>query len=69
MSELYVLEWSKRQGCFHIQRADHVCQTNMQAFRVNKNLNDYHIIAIGSEEKMHSIAGTYRKELYARDAE
>ena len=66
MSDLYVLEWSKKQGFFHIQKLDDVLAANRQAFEENKSLNDYHMLSVGTREEMSALADELRGELCAR---
>jgi hypothetical protein len=68
-TEQYVLEWSKKQGYFHIQLLDKTIATNCQAFADNKTLNDYHIIAIGTFDQMHDAADLLRDKLESRRKE
>lgn len=66
MKELYFLEWSKKQGFFHIQRMEHTLANNMVAFEMNKPLNDYHVLGVGTQQEMTDLADELRNQLYAR---
>ena len=67
MNNQYVLEWSKKQGFFHIQELTKTIRANMLAFVSNKTLNDYHIILIGTYDEVTEAADRLRSELYGRD--
>lgn len=66
MSDLYTLEWSKKQGFFHIQKLQYTLSTNQQAFAENRTLNDYHLLGVGTSAEMSAMADKLRNELYAR---
>lgn len=69
MKDLYVLEWSKKQGFFHIQKLVNTLANNAKAFEQNKSLNDYHILGMGTQQEMSDLADSLRNKLYERYAD
>ena len=69
MEDLWVLEWSKKQNCFHVQRAEWLCTKNFNYFLQDEALNDYHVIFVGSREEVDKIADKHRAILFERDNE
>lgn len=69
MEDLWVLEWSKKQNCFHVQRADWTTTKNFTYFLQDKALNDYHVIFVGSRQDVEKTADKHRSILFERDHE
>lgn len=67
--ETYVLEWSKKQGCFHVQQLRHTIKKNLRAFAENRTLNDYHIILVGTFDEVTDAADQLRGEFLSRRKE
>lgn len=67
MDDLYVLEWSRGQNCFHIQRAFITAKNNLAAFLHDKPLNDYHVLMFGSFDECHKAADRLRHKIIQRD--
>lgn len=65
----WVLLWSKRQNCFHIERVDGWLSKNRVAYRDNATLNDYHPIYIGDRHTCHETADSARSTIVAREQE
>ena len=70
MTNLYVLEWSQKQGMPHVQRLEDTLSRNRRAYRENKGVNsDYLPIAVGTMEEMLLTAENMRPTLAARHPE
>ena len=69
MKDLYVLEWSKKQGMPHVQRLEHTLSANRQAYRDNKSTNDYIPIFVGTFEEASAAADAIRPTLEKRWSE
>ena len=67
MTEQWVLLWSKRQNCFHVETVEGWLSKNRVAYRDNATLNDYHPIYIGDKETCHATADSVRSTVIARD--
>lgn len=65
----HVLLWSKRQNCFHIEPTDLLLSKNREAYRDDKAVPDYIVIAIGAKGDMHEIADSLRGTIRARERE
>ena len=63
---LYVLEWSRKQGMPHVQRLDATLSANRQAYMDNKAANDYIPIAVGTMDEMLAAADAIRPTLISR---
>jgi hypothetical protein len=63
----FVLLWSKRQNCFHIEPTERMLSINREAYRDNKSGNDYIPIAIGTKGEMHEMADSLRGTITARE--
>jgi hypothetical protein len=61
MNEIYALEWSKKQGFFHIQKLKYTIEINRNAFMLGNTLNDYHILGTGTRDEMSSLADHLRQ--------
>lgn len=61
------LLWSKRQNCFHIEPMAQLLHKNLTAFIHEAPLNDYHLIAHGTDEEVRQVADRLRPSLYERD--
>jgi hypothetical protein len=67
MSDLYVLEWSKKQGMPHVQPLNETLSRNRRAYRENASVNsDYIPIAVGTMDEMLASAEGIRGTLAAR---
>jgi len=69
VSDLYVLEWSKKQGMPNVQRLEETLSNNRKAYRDDMVANDYIPIAIGSFDEMIDAAEGMRPTLIARRPE
>lgn len=65
--EIWVLLWSKRQNCFHIEPAGELCRKNVNKMHSDGEINDYHPIHIGSREGCDRAADFNRGLLAERD--
>ena len=61
----YVLEWSKGQNCFHIQRLTDALASNQKRFIDNKS-HDWLVLMVGEKEACHAMADNHRPRLYER---
>lgn len=66
-NEIWVLLWSKRQNCFHIETVDELCRKNTGKMHEDGVINDYHPIHIGSREVCEGFAKFNRGLLAERD--
>jgi hypothetical protein len=66
ISEQWVLLWSKKQGCFHIEPACELVEKNLLAFLSNRAINDYHPLWIGDRVACDAMAHQLRTRLNAR---
>ena len=69
MTDLYVLEWSKKQGMPHVQPLERTLSNNRKAYMDNRAVNDYVPLAVGTLEEMHIAADAIRPTLAARRPE
>ncbi len=65
--QLFVLEWSKKQNCLHIQPADRMMTANLSAFFDDRQLNDYQVIVVGSKDLCEGSAHVLRSKIAERD--
>ena len=65
--QLYALLWSKRQNCFHVEPLIHTLKTNVTAFLRDSDLDDYHILFVGSKEQVYESSEKHRKVLIGRE--
>lgn len=63
---LHALLWSKSQNCFHVEELTETAAAAFGAFIGNSDLNDYHPIAIGTEEQVRMTANQFRYLLRER---
>lgn len=69
-TDLYVLEWSQRQNCFHIQPLERTLSFNRGLYQDNiRTVNDYRPIHVGTREECDKAADACRGTLQERDAE
>lgn len=68
-AELYVLEWSKKQGMPHVQRLEETLSTNRLAYMEDKATNDYIPLAVGTFDEMLAAADAIRPTLAKRRPE
>lgn len=61
----YVLEWSKKSNCFHIQPLSDMLASNQRLFIENIG-GDYIVIMAGSKEACHTMADSHRDRLLFR---
>lgn len=66
MSEDYSLCWSHKRHQFHIDPLRVLLQRNRQAYSADVELNDYHLIFIGSRQECEQAAHAARGTLQAR---
>lgn len=69
MSDLYVLEWSKKQGMPHVQRLADTLSANRRAYMDNKATGDYIPLAIGPFDEMMDAAEAMKPTLIKRRTE
>lgn len=65
-ADQWVLLWSKRQNCFHIQPAQKLFETNTEAMKLGKALNDYHPVFMGTLDQCKTAADNSRHLLMGR---
>jgi len=65
-SDLYVLEWSQKQGATHVQPFEKTMSVNRLAYRENKPVSDYIPLAIGSRDDMLIASESMRQTLVKR---
>lgn len=69
-TDLFVLEWSQRQNCFHIQPLERTLSFNRGLYLDNiKTINDYRPIYVGTREECGRTAEACRDTLQKRDAD
>lgn len=68
ISDKWVLLWSARGNCFHIERAKHMLQSNRRAYAEDRSM-DYVPIFIGTDDACHSLAGALRGTIRMRNAD
>lgn len=61
------LLWSKQQNCFHIEPMAQLLHKNLSAFLHDRPLNDYHLIAHGTDAEVRQVADAMRSSLNKRD--
>jgi hypothetical protein len=66
MKDLYVLEWSKKQGMPHVQPLTKTLSNNRIAYMNDKAVNDYIPIAVGTMDEMLDAANAMRPTLLKR---
>lgn len=66
MKDLYVLEWSKKQGMPHVQRLTETLSANRRAYMDDKVVNDYIPIAVGTMDELLDAAEAMRPTLIKR---
>lgn len=65
MTEIYVVEWSFKQKCFHIETLNEMIFSNYSAFRENRNTEYIPILIV----KSHNDARKAIEELHQIDCE
>lgn len=68
MIDHHVLLWSRKQNAFHIETLSSLTKKNVEAFALNRPLNDYHPIYMGTREECDKIADKARPRLVFREA-
>lgn len=68
-NELYVLEWSKKQGMPHVQPLETTLAMNRVAYRDDKSVGDYIPLFIGTFEEVSDAADAIRPTLEKRKVE
>lgn len=66
MNDLYVLEWSKKQGMPHVQRLNDTLSANRRAYMDDVSVGDYIPIAVGTMDEMIDAAEAIRPTLMKR---
>ena len=69
MDEVYVLEWSHKQGMPHVQRLNDTLSANRRAYTGDKPSNDYIPLAVGTLDDMLTAAEAMRPTLIKRRPE
>ncbi len=67
MVDHHVLLWSRKQNAFHIETLSSLTKKNVEAFALNRQLNDYHPIYTGTREECDKIADKVRPRLVSRE--
>lgn len=65
MTDLWVLEWSKKQNAFHIDEAQRTVERNLNAM-INDDSCDYITLCIGTRESCDAQANRFRHYLQTR---
>ena len=65
-TDLYVLEWSKKQGMPHVQRLEYTLSHNRKAYMEDKAVGDYIPLAVGTFDEMSAAADAIRPTLMKR---
>ncbi|OZI20517.1 hypothetical protein CAL26_23775 [Bordetella genomosp. 9] len=65
--ELWTLEWSQRQGFFHVEPLRTAVKKNLESFARDRR-TDYIPLHIGTQEECDAVAARLRPALLARDA-
>lgn len=68
-TDLYVLEWSKKQGMPHVQRLAATLSANRKAYTEDRATNDYIPIAVGTFTEMMDAADAITPTLIQRRPE
>ena len=69
MKDLYVLEWSKKQGMPHVQRLEKTLSHNRLAYMEDRSTNDYIPLFVGTFEEVSEAADAIRPTLEKRWSE
>ena len=67
MIDHHVLLWSHKQNAFHIETLSSLTKKNVEAFALNRPLNDYHPVYTGTREECDKIADKVRPRLVSRE--
>lgn len=60
--ELWTVEWSSSQGCFHIDPLKRTLERNLMAF-IEKRSNDYQILVLAkSQDEAHQLASNLEQQ-------
>lgn len=68
-TELYVLEWSKKQGMPHVQPLERTLSNNRNAYMDNRAVGDYIPIFVGTFKEVSDAADAIRPTLEKRHPE
>ena len=68
-NELYVLEWSKKQGMPHVQPLEATLSKNRKAYMENQSVGDYIPIFVGTFKEVSDAADAIRPTLEKRHPE
>lgn len=66
IAEWWVLLWSQRQNCFHIERVRHMLAANRRAYAEDRSM-DYAPVFIGTDQACHMLADTLRGTITRRE--
>ena len=66
-NDTYVLLWSKKSNCFHIELLHDTVAKGLRFFRAQQT-NDYLVIGIGTHDECSAKADELRPTLTERDA-
>lgn len=61
----YVLEWSKKANCFHIQPIENTLASNQKCF-IEERSHDYLILMVGNHDAVCDMADSWRDRLIDR---
>jgi hypothetical protein len=59
MKDVYVLEYSKSQDCFHIQTIEDLVASDQYALAQELKLDDYRIVGAGTREECDGLCREY----------
>lgn len=66
--QMWVLLWSKRQNCLHLEPVAKWLSKNRTAYRDDADLTDYHPLYIGDKATCEQTANAVRGTLREREA-
>lgn len=58
----YVVEWSEKQGCFHINDLKGMIQSNYRAYLAARKMDYIPLFFTDTTEKAHSFVARMKKE-------
>ena len=69
-SDLWVLEWSQRSNCFHVQPLERTLSFNRGLYTENKKtVNDWRVLFVGTQAECSETADASRATLQARESQ
>lgn len=67
--ELWVLEWHQKSNNFHIQPLDLLLSRNREAYMLDKNLQNWIVLHVGTNDECSKAADAARPTLHKREKE